>query len=156
MTKLFVSIPFANENVVVIRAASGQGKTTLAYRYILDFAPQDFRFEALRAANLDVRRAGLLREVHSSFESYLGIPLMSWVPRNQKTQPQSRRTNSASDRYSRLFSHENETLGDILLYLEKVIVSHRHCDEHSPARHVGRSQRGRTDSGGDGKTEQDG
>ncbi|QDT84681.1 hypothetical protein [Gimesia chilikensis] len=40
---------FQQENVVILRAASGQGKTTLAYRYLLEWAPDDFRYEILQA-----------------------------------------------------------------------------------------------------------
>lgn len=47
---------FKKENVVVVRAASGQGKTTLAYRYILDLAARDFRFEVLPASDLSHAR----------------------------------------------------------------------------------------------------
>lgn len=36
---------FLQENVVILRGASGQGKTTLAYRYLLDWTPSDFRFQ---------------------------------------------------------------------------------------------------------------
>jgi len=47
---------FQRNNVVILHAASGQGKTTLAYRYIHDFAPSDFRFEVLSAADLQHAR----------------------------------------------------------------------------------------------------
>ena len=39
-------------NVVVLHSASGQGKTTQAYRYAKDYAPKDFRFEVLPPDNL--------------------------------------------------------------------------------------------------------
>ncbi len=41
---------FQQERVVILRAASGQGKTTLAYRYLLDWVPTHFRYEVLQAA----------------------------------------------------------------------------------------------------------
>jgi hypothetical protein len=47
---------FQQENVVILRAASGQGKTTLAYRYLLEWAPDDFRYEILQAADLQHAR----------------------------------------------------------------------------------------------------
>lgn len=47
---------FRNENVVILRAASGQGKTTLAYRYLLDWAPADFRYQVEQAADLQHSR----------------------------------------------------------------------------------------------------
>ena len=43
---------FRHRNVVILRAASGQGKTTLAYRYLLDWAPENFRFQIGQAADL--------------------------------------------------------------------------------------------------------
>lgn len=36
---------FENCNVVIIHGASGQGKSTLAYRYVHDFYPQNWRFQ---------------------------------------------------------------------------------------------------------------
>ncbi|WP_339727656.1 hypothetical protein [uncultured Gimesia sp.] len=47
---------FQQENVVILRAASGQGKTTLAYRYLLEWAPDNFRYEILQAADLQHAR----------------------------------------------------------------------------------------------------
>ncbi len=38
---------FEDCNVAVLHSASGQGKTTQAYRYAKDFAPKEFRFEVL-------------------------------------------------------------------------------------------------------------
>ncbi|TWU29925.1 hypothetical protein [Bythopirellula polymerisocia] len=43
---------FTRQNVVVVHSASGQGKTTLAYRYVKEFAPSDFRLEVLTSSNL--------------------------------------------------------------------------------------------------------
>jgi len=42
---------FSRQNVVVVHSASGQGKTTLAYRYAKEFAPADFRFEVLTSSS---------------------------------------------------------------------------------------------------------
>lgn len=47
---------FSKNNVVVIHAASGQGKTTLAYRYLLEFGANEFRFEILKPNNLSHAR----------------------------------------------------------------------------------------------------
>lgn len=47
---------FQSENVAILRGASGQGKTTLAYRYLLDWAPSDFRFQIEKAADLEHAR----------------------------------------------------------------------------------------------------
>ncbi len=68
---------FERENVVVIRAASGQGKTTLAYRYVLDFAPRDFRFEALRAS--DLQHARRMATAVSGHSEALDVPTLVYV-----------------------------------------------------------------------------
>jgi len=68
---------FESENVVVIRAASGQGKTTLAYRYILDFAPQDFRFEALCAS--DLQHARCMATAITGHSETLNVPTLVYV-----------------------------------------------------------------------------
>lgn len=47
---------FQQNNVVVVHAASGQGKTTLAYRYLLEFGANEFRFEILKPADLNHAR----------------------------------------------------------------------------------------------------
>jgi len=47
---------FGKSSVVVLHSASGQGKTTIAYRYLKEFAPSEFRFEALRADDLSHAR----------------------------------------------------------------------------------------------------
>ncbi len=43
---------FKDNSVVVIHSASGQGKTTLSYRYAKDFAASDFRLEVLTSSDL--------------------------------------------------------------------------------------------------------
>lgn len=43
---------FDSSNVVVIHSASGQGKTTLSYRYAKEFAASDFRLEVLTSSDL--------------------------------------------------------------------------------------------------------
>lgn len=51
---------FGRNNVVVIHSASGQGKTTLAYRYAKEFAASDFRLEVLTPSDLKhARRVAL-------------------------------------------------------------------------------------------------
>jgi hypothetical protein len=51
---------FSKSQVVVVHSASGQGKTTLAYRYAKQFAPSAFRFEVLSHADVrHARRAAL-------------------------------------------------------------------------------------------------
>jgi hypothetical protein len=39
-----ISQAFEKTNIVIVHAASGQGKTTLAYRYMHDFYPEQWRF----------------------------------------------------------------------------------------------------------------
>lgn len=57
---------FQQENVVILRAASGQGKTTLAYRYLLEWAPDNFRYEILKADDLQhARRMSAAIKGHS-------------------------------------------------------------------------------------------
>jgi hypothetical protein len=68
---------FASENVVVVRAASGQGKTTLAYRYILDFAPTDFRFEVLRPS--DLQHARRMATAISGHSVAVDVPTLVYV-----------------------------------------------------------------------------
>jgi hypothetical protein len=43
---------FANKNVVIVHAASGQGKTTLAYRFIHDTFPNNWRVTVVAVENL--------------------------------------------------------------------------------------------------------
>lgn len=57
---------FAHNNVVIIHSASGQGKTTLAYRYAKEFAASDFRFEVLTSSDLNhARRLALALSGHA-------------------------------------------------------------------------------------------
>ena len=57
---------FTLKNVVVVHSASGQGKTTLAYRYAKEFAPLDFRLEVLTSADLKhARRLALALVGHA-------------------------------------------------------------------------------------------
>ncbi|WP_148618749.1 hypothetical protein [Mariniblastus fucicola] len=68
---------FSKNNVVVVRAASGQGKTTLAYRYLIDNVPNDFRFEVLRAS--DLQHARRLATAISGHTKALEIPTVVYV-----------------------------------------------------------------------------
>lgn len=57
---------FNENNVVIVHSASGQGKSTLAYRYAKDFAASDFRLEVLSSADLKhARRLALALTGHS-------------------------------------------------------------------------------------------
>lgn len=68
---------FSEAKVVVIHSASGQGKTTLAYRYLNDFAPSDFRFEALRSD--DLRHARSMAIALTAHSSALTVPSIVFV-----------------------------------------------------------------------------
>jgi hypothetical protein len=56
---------FGHCNVVIIHSASGQGKSTLAYRYAKEYAASDFRFEVLTSSDLNhARRLALALSGH--------------------------------------------------------------------------------------------
>lgn len=58
---------FDVHNVVVIHSASGQGKTTLAYRYAKEFAASDFRLEVRASSDLKhARRVALALTGHAA------------------------------------------------------------------------------------------
>ena len=57
---------FGSQNVVVVHSASGQGKTTLAYRYAKEFAPSQFRLEVSAASSMrHARRIALALVGHT-------------------------------------------------------------------------------------------
>jgi len=68
---------FQEEDVVVVRAASGQGKTTLAYRYLLDQAPSDFRYEVLQAA--DFQHARRMSAALMGHAEVIDVPTLVYV-----------------------------------------------------------------------------
>ena len=68
---------FQQEDVVILRAASGQGKTTLAYRYLLDWTPTDFRYEVLQAA--DFQHARRMSAAIAGHAEAIGVPTVVYV-----------------------------------------------------------------------------
>jgi len=68
---------FLENNVVIIRAASGQGKTTLAYRYIADYVPNDFRFEVLRPT--DIQHARHMAQALSGHSEAIDVPTLLYL-----------------------------------------------------------------------------
>jgi hypothetical protein len=70
---------FAQSQVVIVSAASGQGKTTLAYRYLHDHYPQQWRFQVSmiqdrrHAATLANALAGHARAVQMPMMIYLDV-----------------------------------------------------------------------------------
>ena len=72
-----ISTAFRDKKVVVIHAASGQGKTTLAYRYLHDFFPEPWRF---RIASMGSREQALrVAFALTSHADAIGIPLVVYV-----------------------------------------------------------------------------
>jgi len=75
---------FANGNIVVIHGASGQGKTTLAYRYLHDNYPEQLRYklQAIQDRNQALKVAGAL----SGYAEALEVPIIVYfdvTPRDQ-------------------------------------------------------------------------
>jgi len=68
---------FQSENVVIIRGASGQGKTTLAYRYLLDWAPSDFRYQVEKAASLE--HARLMAAAIAGHTEIIDVPSVIYI-----------------------------------------------------------------------------
>ena len=68
---------FLKNNIVVVHAASGQGKTTLAYRYLLEFCAAEFCFEILRPSDtIHARRMAIALAGH--YES-LQVPTFIYL-----------------------------------------------------------------------------
>lgn len=68
---------FQQNNVVIIHAASGQGKSTLAYRYLHDTYPEKWRFVVKRVQ--DVEHAQSIALALSGFASAVQIPMAVYV-----------------------------------------------------------------------------
>lgn len=68
---------FSHNDIVLIRAASGQGKTTLAYRYIADYSPNDFRFEVLRPT--DIQHARNMALAISGHSEAIDVPTLLYL-----------------------------------------------------------------------------
>ena len=68
---------FQQGDIVILRAASGQEKTTIAYRYLLDWAPTDFRYEVLQAA--DFQHARRMSAAIAGHAEIIDVPTMIYV-----------------------------------------------------------------------------
>lgn len=68
---------FQREDVVILRGASGQGKTTLAYRYLLDWAPSDFRYQVEKAASLE--HARLIAAAIAGHADIIDVPSVIYI-----------------------------------------------------------------------------
>lgn len=68
---------FQTNRIVIIHSASGQGKSTLAYRYLHDFYPETWRFEVRSPENAEhARRIALALSGHANA---VGIPLIIYL-----------------------------------------------------------------------------
>ena len=68
---------FSKNRVVILHAASGQGKTTLAFRYLREFFPAEWRFRIASLGNREqVRRVSLAITKHADA---IGIPISVYV-----------------------------------------------------------------------------
>lgn len=68
---------FKREDVVIVRGASGQGKTTLAYRYLLDWTPSDFRYQVEKAASLE--HARLMAKAIAGHADNIDVPSIIYI-----------------------------------------------------------------------------
>ncbi|HKO98121.1 MAG TPA: hypothetical protein VJU86_14080 [Pyrinomonadaceae bacterium] len=72
-----ISVAFDENRVVIVHAASGQGKTTLAFRYLRDFFPAEWRFRVASLSSREqVLRVALAITKHADA---IGIPLAVYV-----------------------------------------------------------------------------
>lgn len=68
---------FSSRRVVIIHAASGQGKTTLALRYLHDFFPQEWRFRVRSVGSRE--HAASVALALTSHADAIGVPLCVYV-----------------------------------------------------------------------------
>jgi len=72
-----IAAKFSDKRVVIVHAASGQGKTTLAYRYLREFFPREWRFRvSLVASREHARSVALALTAHADA---IGIPLSVYL-----------------------------------------------------------------------------
>jgi hypothetical protein len=68
---------FSGRRVVIVHAASGQGKTTLALRYLHDFFPQEWRFRVRSVGSRE--HAASVALALTSHADAIGVPLCVYV-----------------------------------------------------------------------------
>lgn len=68
---------FKQNNIVIIHGASGQGKTTLAYRYLHDFFPDYWRFQIQLVENR--QHAVSIATALSGHAKAIGIPIVVYL-----------------------------------------------------------------------------
>ncbi|HET6862957.1 MAG TPA: hypothetical protein VFH91_07905 [Pyrinomonadaceae bacterium] len=68
---------FRNKRVVIIHAASGQGKTALSYRYLHEYFPQSWRFQVSSVFDREqALRVALALKAHADA---LGVPMVIYL-----------------------------------------------------------------------------
>lgn len=72
-----ISRKFKDNQVVIVHGASGQGKTTLAYRYLHDFFPEKWRFQIKLVANR--QHALNIATALAGQASAIGIPVAVYL-----------------------------------------------------------------------------
>lgn len=68
---------FSSRRVVIVHAASGQGKTTVALRYLHDFFPQEWRFRVRSVGSRE--HAASVALALTSHADAIGVPLCVYV-----------------------------------------------------------------------------
>ncbi len=72
-----ISQQFRDKQVVIVHGASGQGKTTIAYRYLHDFFPEQWRFQVKLVENR--QHAVNIATALSGQAKVLGIPIVVYI-----------------------------------------------------------------------------
>lgn len=89
---------FRENRLVIIHAASGQGKSTLAYRYLRDYVPSQWRFRiAALGSREQTLRVALAISQHATA---IGIPMLLYIdvaPRNAEWSELVRELNTQPD-----------------------------------------------------------
>ncbi len=75
-----IKAAFLKSNIVIVHAASGQGKTTLALRYLHNHYPNGWRFSIVRIEN--VQHALSVANALSGFASAIQAPMMVYIDVN--------------------------------------------------------------------------
>jgi ABC-type glutathione transport system ATPase component len=80
ISKLYeISQKFKNKQIVIVHGASGQGKTTIAYRYLHDYFPDQWRFQVRlienrqQALNIATALSGQAKAIGIPIAVYLDI-----------------------------------------------------------------------------------
>ena len=74
---LEIAAKFSDKRVVIVHAASGQGKTTLAYRYLHEYFPREWRFRVRSVAGREqALSVALALTAHADA---IGVPLAVYI-----------------------------------------------------------------------------